>query len=369
MSSKKLHIVSFDVPFPANYGGAIDVFYRLKALHELGVKITLHCFEYGRGQQEKLKEFAVEVIYYPRQKNPLDWLSKKPFIVQTRRSKALLQNLMIDDAPILFEGLHTIYFLTDPRLANRLKMVRTHNIEHDYYFKLAEQASGWKKWYYQSEAKKLKRYENVLQSANVIFAITSSDFEYFSQYSTDVCQLNPCFDQKAFKKKETKPYVLFQGNLSVYENSAAVNWLCEHVFDTLKVPFVVAGKDPNSSILELSKNGFFELHANPSEEEMNVLISDARVHVLVTHQATGIKLKLINSLQTSGHVLANPTMVEGTNLTDYCTILEHPYEWKHSITESLKLELSESEFDQRKVLFESELNVLENCRKLVAYLG
>ena len=48
MENKRLHIVAFDVPFPANYGGAIDVFYKLKALHQLGIRITLHCFEYGR---------------------------------------------------------------------------------------------------------------------------------------------------------------------------------------------------------------------------------------------------------------------------------------------------------------------------------
>lgn len=369
MNRKKLHIVSFDVPFPADYGGAIDVFYRIKALHELGVEITLHCFEYGRGQQEKLKEFAHEVIYYPRKKNPLDWFSKKPFIVQTRRSKMLLQNLLKDDAPILFEGLHTTSFLADPQLANRVKMVRTHNIEHDYYFKLSEPAKGWKRWYFKSEAKKLKSYEKVLRSANVLFPITPSDFIHFSQYSTEICQLNPCFDQKTVLQRETKPFVLFQGNLSVQENSSAVNWLCEHVFETLNVPFVVAGKDPDSTIIEHSKNGFFDLVSNPSEEEMNALISDARVHVLVTQQATGIKLKLIHALQTSGHVLANPTMVEGTSLTDFCTILEHPYEWKYQITESLKNELSEGEFLHRKTLFETEFNVMENCRKIVAYLS
>jgi len=44
---KKLHIVSFDVPYPANYGGVIDVFYKLKALHSLGIEIYFHVFEYG----------------------------------------------------------------------------------------------------------------------------------------------------------------------------------------------------------------------------------------------------------------------------------------------------------------------------------
>ena len=43
----KLHIISLDIPFPANYGGVIDIFYKLKSLSNLGVEIILHCFEYG----------------------------------------------------------------------------------------------------------------------------------------------------------------------------------------------------------------------------------------------------------------------------------------------------------------------------------
>ena len=41
---KHLHIIAFDIPLPANYGGAIDIF-NLKALHEQGV-YALHCFDY-----------------------------------------------------------------------------------------------------------------------------------------------------------------------------------------------------------------------------------------------------------------------------------------------------------------------------------
>ncbi|MBK7589454.1 MAG: hypothetical protein IPI22_14555 [Bacteroidetes bacterium] len=45
--SNKLHIISLDIPYPPDYGGMIDVFYKLKALSSLGLEITLHCFEYG----------------------------------------------------------------------------------------------------------------------------------------------------------------------------------------------------------------------------------------------------------------------------------------------------------------------------------
>ena len=39
MQEVALNIICFDVPFPANYGGAIEEFYKIKALHQLGVKI------------------------------------------------------------------------------------------------------------------------------------------------------------------------------------------------------------------------------------------------------------------------------------------------------------------------------------------
>jgi len=55
---KHLHIISFDVPYPTDYGGAIDVFYKIKALHKLGIKIHLQTYEYGRGQQDELLKYC-----------------------------------------------------------------------------------------------------------------------------------------------------------------------------------------------------------------------------------------------------------------------------------------------------------------------
>ena len=60
-----LHIVSFDIPYPANYGGVIVIFNQIKALHALGVKVILHCFQYGdRTPQPELAQYCQEVYYY-----------------------------------------------------------------------------------------------------------------------------------------------------------------------------------------------------------------------------------------------------------------------------------------------------------------
>lgn len=55
---KHLHLIAPYIPFPTDFGGAIDVFYRIVALKELGVRIHLHCFEYNRGNQKNLKTIA-----------------------------------------------------------------------------------------------------------------------------------------------------------------------------------------------------------------------------------------------------------------------------------------------------------------------
>ena len=183
--SNSIHIVALDVPFPLNYGGAIDMFYRIKALHQLGFKITLHCFEYGRGEQKELEKYTQEVIYYPRKKSVFNWFSSTPFIVKSRADKSLLSNLNSDDAPILFEGIHSTAFLNDTSLKDRIKLVRCHNIEQDYYNALAERAGGFKSIFYSTEAKKLAKYEAVLSEASALLVIQNTDLEHFKQVNAN----------------------------------------------------------------------------------------------------------------------------------------------------------------------------------------
>ena len=136
------------MPYPANYGGVIDVFYKLKNLHKASIKIILHCFEYGRGEQKELGNYCETVYYYKRNNSFLNQLSFTPFIVKSRVSEELMANLLKDDYPILFEGLHTCYYINDKRIVNRKKIYRESNIEHDYYAHLAKSEKGFLKKLY-----------------------------------------------------------------------------------------------------------------------------------------------------------------------------------------------------------------------------
>ena len=60
---KHLHIVCLNVPYPVDYGGVFDLFYKLPAMQAAGVNIHLHCFDYGRGEQQELNKYCVSVNY------------------------------------------------------------------------------------------------------------------------------------------------------------------------------------------------------------------------------------------------------------------------------------------------------------------
>ena len=366
MKVRKLHIVSFDVPYPADYGGVIDVFYKIKALHKAGVEITLHCFEYGRGKPPELEKYANTVFYYKRKKSIFDFLKKDPFIVVTRSNKSLLENLLLDDAPILFEGLHTTYFLNSNPLANRIKMVRTHNIEHNYYNGLAKNAKGWIKWFFKLEAKKLMRYEKCLASANHVFTLQNEDLNHFKNLNSNSSLLPVCIPEiNPTNQIVTLPYVLFHGNLSVFENQKTVNWICENIAPENKFEIRIAGKNPPSELITKCAQLNIKIIANPTEEALNKLIQNARVHIFRTNQDTGIKLKLINVLSKSGHDLVNSKMIHGTNLASIITVLETKNDFLSEIERCMNEELSNQAFCKRQALLAEHFNINKNIQAII----
>lgn len=352
MTKVDLHIVSFDVPYPADYGGVIDVFYRLKSLHELGLKVAIHLYDYGRGKQEALENYAEEVHYYSRSQSVLKQLSKLPFIVNSRDSKDLLKRLNADRAPILFEGIHTTFFLCHPSLANRLKIVRTHNVEHEYYYALSKAHKGWKKFYFQWEARRLKHYEKVLNYATHILAISQSDQLHFRKYKAIVHLVFPFhpFEYQEHKLKE-EHFALYHGNLSVRENQKAVEFLLQ-VFTDLDRKLLIAGKNPPQAFVQkLKQYQHIQLIPNPEEQQLKRLIQTAKVNCLPTFQATGVKLKLIRALIEGNDVIVNDQMLNGTDLGNYCEIANSVEEWKVKLEElfTQKKDIDKRQSRQKKV--------------------
>lgn len=343
------------------------MFYRILALKELGYSIQLHCFEYGRGRNHPVLEQCVEELHYYSRKKPVwDWLSKIPFIVKTRGNKKLIRNLIKDNAPILFEGIHTTYFLPDERLKDRLKLVRTHNIEHDYYKELSIHSKGKVRLFFKSEAKKLKRYEPILAHADHLLVIQENDLDHFKTFHPRVHLLPASVPFiKMNKEHSLGGYALFHGNLSVSENTNAVYWIME-AFAGKNIPLKIAGKNPSEELKRACKENGVEVIENPSAEEMKSLVDHAALHCLYTDQATGLKLKLIAALSTYGNVLVNSKMVQGTPLSEFCTVVDDQEAYGSAAAYLLE---ENDEVYKRHLFLQDHFDTTKNCRIIDELLG
>jgi hypothetical protein len=371
MSDAHIHIVSFDIPYPANYGGVIDVFFKAKFLAEKGIKVHLHCFEYGRKPHKALSKIFHKVHFYERDISKKLVFKSIPYIVSSRVSEKLVENLLQDDFPILMEGLHTTSLLSDDRLKNRKRYVRAHNVEHEYYQHLAKvETDLFKRYYYSNEATKLKRYEKVLQKADLIFAISENDKAYFKKHYDNVILIPAFHPFKVITSKLGKgEYVLYHGNLSVAENINAVNFLLENVFNELSIPFIVAGLNPSKQLKNLiGKMNHVQLVANPDDNHLQDLIENAHINVSITAQKTGLKLKLLNNLYNGRFCLVNDKMLSGSRLDELCIIANNEATLKRKIKSLFKKDFTEGAILEREKILGSMYNNGENVDRIIDLL-
>jgi tRNA isopentenyl-2-thiomethyl-A-37 hydroxylase MiaE len=370
ISSNRLHIIAFDVPYPADYGGVIDIYHKLEALHKAGVEIVLHMYQYGRQKSTaKLKKYCKELHYYKRStyKNP--FIGSVPYIVNSRSSEVLLANLRKDNAPILFEGLHCTFHLADASLKNRFKIVRTHNIEHHYYKHLEKsELRYFKKYFFRIEAEKLSKHEKVLKHANLIAAISPNDNKHFQKKYGKSMYL-PAFHSNteiAYPGARGQ-YLLYHGNLAVPENYKAAMELAINVFSKVDIHCVIAGNHPPKELQMLcEKYANIELRTNLTTDAIHLLIKEAHINVLHTNQNTGIKLKLLNALYRGKFAVVNPLMVADSGLEKLCSIGENWTELVAKIEEYRLLDYSEAYFENRKVFLMKHFGNDQSASALIA---
>lgn len=350
---KHIHIVSFDIPFPANYGGAIDVFHKIRCLHNSGINVILHCFEYGeRKPSKELENLCSKVYYYKRNMSFLNHFSTLPFNVKSRISNELKINLLKDSYPILFEVLHTCYLLSDADLKQRIKLFRHSNIEHDYFIELAKaEKSFFKKIYFNIEAVKLKWFEKSIANSSAILSVSKSDLNYFkNEFKQTPSYYLPSFHQYDAVKiaNGVGNYILYHGNLAISENYNAAIWLIENVFCKLNYTIIIAGLNPPLLLINLIKKyPNIILKQNCSSLEMNDLITNAQIHCLYTSQETGLKLKLLNVLYSGRYVVANQKMLTGTDLANACIICNTSLEYINTLNDLMGKSVSDFFISQR----------------------
>lgn len=361
MQNKPLHIISFENPFPPNFGGVIDVFYKIKALHELGYDIYLHCFHDGRDVVfEELKAITTKVYLYKKNKNPFFLFSKFPYPVICRFREELIFNIKTIDAPILFEGLHTTMVMNKTDLQNK-KYLRLHNLESDFYAGMSKNETNYlKKIAYHFASKKYIEYQKNIPKFDHVFALSCYEFEVVKTMTTNVTYIPVFHGNGALQSlSEYGNYAFYHGDLRLADNKKAAKFLI-NVFKEI----------PDYKLIIASSNGkkIIEKHIGNCKniEFVNVfdnsqwdkLLANAHINVMLSFQKSGTKLKIINSLAKSRFCLINNNMVDDYRVLKLCEMASTKEEFILKINELKNKPFLESNI--RSAVFSEVLNDNKN---------
>ncbi|MEE6186766.1 glycosyltransferase family 4 protein [Niabella sp. A18] len=373
--NKHLHIVCLDVPCPSDYGCAIDMMSRIRAFRKKGIKIHLHYFEdSNKCRTRELNELCETFEVYER-KAPSECLSiNTPFCVSSRCNETLINNINKDNYPVLLEGLHTTGIINAISKNNRKICIRMHNVGPIYYKELARQTSNpAKKTYFLAESLLSQKYLPTLPRHHMIACVSEGDKKYFESLEFQNVHYVPAFPawQTVDSKTGVGNLCLFHGNLSVPENEKAALWLLCNVFNKIRIPFVIAGKNPSKSIqkaADLCQHTC--LVSNPCDKEMDDLIEKAHINILpcFSKNITGASLKLLHALYKGRHCVTTPAMVEGTGLEAACHIGTSANAIAAIISQLYYRPFEEEEIELREKLLYDTYNNDVNVEKFISYL-
>ncbi|MFN5421686.1 MAG: glycosyltransferase [bacterium] len=372
--NRHVHIISYDIPYPADTPLLRDTMNKIMALKENGVNVHLHCYAYGKERSSLLDDLCHEVHYYERNKGHKGFALLLPYIVSSRANKELENRLQKDSYPIIFEGLHTTYLLNDTRVINNRKTIlRLHRLESAYYRDLLRITPfGAKKIYYFIEHVLCKSYEKKI--LNKTCCITKSE-ELNKKIHSVSKDINPIFIPQftglpiPFYKAGKGGFCLYYGKLSERENEYAAMWLLENVFSKIEIPFVVAGRGPSDF---LEKAAHLRMHtclvADPSEKELQDLIKKAQVCVLPSFISSNTGDSIRESLMLGKHVLTNKKGAKEPELFAACSIAKTPEEYIEKVKDLFEKEYTEDDHFRRESLLNNTYRHKDAVNQLIKIL-
>lgn len=369
-----LHIICASIPFPADCGSSIDILNRIKAFHKKGVKIHLHYYNDIKEIPTELKVFCEAIKVYKNN------YPKKSFPFKTHADAALyanedlINNLNSNNHPVLFEGLALTGIMENINSSNRKICIRLHKKESFCRNESHEGYSNPLQKIYHKTFSFLQQKKNETLHQNCLYAcISQTDENILKAKGVTLPEFIPAFPtwQSITSDTGAGNFCLFHGNLSVFENEKAALWLLTNVFNKIRVPFVIAGKNPSKRLQKAAQLCQHTcLVSNPAEQELNDLVRKAHINILpcITKNYEGVHLKLLHALFEGRHCVATPAIVYGSGLEAACHIGSTANGIASIISQLYYQPFCDEEIKLRERLLYPTYNNENNIQKFIDYL-
>jgi glycosyltransferase involved in cell wall biosynthesis len=344
----KILIVCSDFPYPADHGGRVDTWGRIKVLAELGWKIHLVICGKHIPSQEDIKvvyNYVEKVKLCPRRSKMIDLLSGMPMQVQSRKE---LKHVNIDEDYdyVLLEGDYVYHILNNPLIKHNNIILRVHNDEAIYFQALSRSAKKLPhKLYYRMESRRFKQLQQrMLKRVDKYLFISNQEFQKFSsRYPATKSQFLPppvtkeIFQSNTFQSKN----VVFIGSLFMPNNREAIEWYLEHIHPVmLNIPdyqFIIAGNSRKQSLKWLESYNLNKVVVHDTPKSLEHIYDTGYVFVNPMQNGAGVKLKTIEAIQNGLPVISTSIGAEGTGLrhNEHVLIADNPEQFSAHLQQLL----------------------------------
>lgn len=335
-------------PQPAKDGGCIAINNISKGLIDLGVDLKIltlsthkHPFDINAFSDEFVNRSNIEAVFIDTKLNIVDAFSNLVTADSYNVSRffstdfdiLLRKTLEASEYDVVhLESLFmTTYCHTIRRFSKAKIVLRSHNLEHMIWERMANQSTNpAKKVYLKLLAKQLREYEiNTLNSIDGIASITDEDGDKYKNLGCTKPIMTVPFgvqlsDYKFIDPKTTQDLKLFHlGAMDWKPNIEGVAWFLEEIWIPLqeKHPELIlniAGRNMPEWLMQSNYNNVNNLGEVTSSSQF---INDNNVMIVPLLSAGGMRVKIIEGMALGKVILSTSIGAEGIEFIDRENIL------------------------------------------------
>lgn len=321
----KIAVVSGFIPTPPIFGGAIDVWERIKGLTALGHEVDLVVTDKVNPTQKQLDEVGLYVrrFFFTRRKNQLQQLfSNLPLQFLSRKNLSSIEINQNYDLVIL-ESEFCWSITLNKSITYKNIVVRVHNIESHYFKMLGKSSNSLKeKVYYKMETSKIKKLSDlVFGKVDKLWFISKDDLETVNLLNKSIFMPFPINDEIIEPVLKTNNHVVFMGSLFMQNNTFGLDWYLKNVHPLLiaELPdyhFYIVGslKETNKETQEKYSN-LPQVTFVVNAPCLKQYYEKAKVFINPMFHGSGVKVKSVNALINGVPLVSTTVGAEGIGLT------------------------------------------------------
>ena len=344
------------VPYPLNDGGTIATYNVTYYLNKAGHKVTMASLNTQKHFQNPaaLADIAeIHACTLDTSISPIGLLKgvfeHMPYNVKRFESKAfhqLLTELLSKHTfdVIQVEGSYMALYVSTLKKHSKAKiLLRSHNIEHEIWVRMAQnEGNPLKKWYFNMLSSKIKKFEdNSMHFFDAVVAITDRDAAYYQQagFKGKLQVINAGANLDVFLpdvENEIPMSMCFLAGLDWMPNRQGLDWFLAEIWPTLskKYPTLtlhIAGKAMPEEYYKLQTN---QLIVHGTVLDAVDYLQKYEIFIVPLLSGGGMRLKVVEGMALAKCIVSTSIGAEGIAYTPMQNIViaDTPSEWIEKIS-------------------------------------